>query len=377
MNTPEDKQLSSLYKQTEQEMPAPHVDDAILSAAKRETKKYSLPFNPFSNDWHIPVSLVAVLVLSFGIVSLMENDLTSVDGVPPLSVSETELFQAPLETIDESGLAEEASPISTPGTLAKVPKKTHAKPAPRQLAAKSPQILEKDTNNIELKQGLLSLRNREIKRDEQLARKKKQQSQKASADNSDRISLAAAMPLSAPQTITTGTDEQAMLPYWQYKDEGMSIRLVQRLPDQTRGYFVARGFSAEHAELIAQSCVFQTVFKNISDQGKPSAIVYNMENWIVTHNGKAGEMKTREKWAAQWQKLNVAPPAKLAFEWSLLPTTQDYQPGDYNWGMSVFNLEPASSFSLKLTWQQYGEQRSVTIPNMQCAADFHADPEAP
>jgi len=372
MNTPEDKQLSSLYKQAEQDVPAPHIDDAILSAAKRETKKFSLPFNPFSNDWHIPVSLAAVLVLSFGIVSLMENDLTSVDGVPPLSVSETELFQAPLETT-----AEEANSISTPSTLTKAPMKTHAKPSLRQPAAKRPLALEKETTNIEMKEGLLSLRNREIKRDEQLARKKKQQSQKTSTDNSDRISLAAAMPLSAPQTITIGTDEQAMLPYWQYKDEGMSIRLVQRLPDQTRGYFVARGFSTEHAELIAQSCVFQTVFKNISDQGKPSAIVYNMENWIVTHNGKAGGMKTREKWAEQWQKLNVAPPAKLAFEWGLLPTTQDYQPSDYNWGMAIFDLAPASSFSLKLTWQQYGEQRSVTIPNMQCSADIHADPEAP
>jgi len=368
MNTPEDKQLSSLYKQAEQEMPAPHIDEAILSAAKRETKKFSLPFNPFSNDWHIPVSLAAVLVLSFGIVSLMENDLTSVDGVPPLSVSETELFRAPSETTEE-----DANSISTTSTLAKAPMKTQAKPALRQPAAKSPLTLEKDTSNTDMQQGILSLRNR----DERLARKKKQESQTASAETTDRISLAAAMPLSAPSAITTGIDEQAMLPYWQYKDEGMSIRLVQRLPDQTRGYFVARGFSAEHAELIAQSCVFQTVFKNISDQGKPSAIVYNMENWIVTHNGKAGEMKTREKWATQWQKLNVAPPAKLAFEWSLLPTSQDYQPGDYNWGMAIFDLAPASSFSLKLTWQQYGEQHSVTIPDMQCAADIHADPEAP
>ena len=373
MNTPEDKQLSSLYKQAEQEVPAPHIDDAILSAAKREAKKYSLPFNPFSNDWHIPVSLAAVLVLSFGIVTLMENDLTSVDGVSPLSISETELFKAPLEMADKSELSEEANQIRSPSTLAKAPMKPHAKPALRQHAAKSPSILEKDTGNIEIKQGSLSLRNR----DERLVRKKKRESQKASTDNSDRISLAAAMPLSLPQTITTGTDEQAMLPYWQYKDEGMSIRLIQRLPDQTRGYFVARGFTAEHAELIAQSCVFQTVFKNISDQGKPSAIVYNMENWIVTHNGKVGGMKTREKWAAQWQESNVAPPAKLAFEWGLLPTTQDYQPSDYNWGMAIFDLAPASSFILKLTWQQYGEHRSVTIPNMQCAADIHADPEAP
>lgn len=176
--------------------------------------------------------------------------------------------------------------------------------------------------------------------------------------------------------ITTGTDEQAQLPYWQYQDEGVSIRFVQRLPDQTRGYFLARGFSAGHAELIAQSCVFQTVFKNISDKGKPAAIRYQMTDWVVSYRGRESAMKTREDWAKQWQQLTVTAPARLAFEWSLLPTTQTYQPGDYNWGMSVFNLPPASPFTLKLTWQQFGTLHRVVIPGMQCAADIHAAPEA-
>lgn len=177
--------------------------------------------------------------------------------------------------------------------------------------------------------------------------------------------------------ITTGTDEQAMLPYWQYQDEGMSIRFVQRLPDQSRAYFVARGFSAVQADRIAQSCVFQTVFRNISHTGTPSAITYQMQDWVVSHNGKHSKMKTREAWATQWQQLNIAAPARLAFTWSLLPTTQDYQPGDYNWGMSVFDLPPASPFILQLSWQQFGEQRQATIPGMQCAADTHPAPETP
>ncbi|WP_126456803.1 hypothetical protein [Sulfuriflexus mobilis] len=177
-------------------------------------------------------------------------------------------------------------------------------------------------------------------------------------------------------TVTTGIDEQARLPYWQYQDEGLSIRFVQRLPDQTRGYFLARGFSAEHAELIAQSCVFQTVFKNISDKGRPAAIRYQLMDWVVSHRGREAVMKTREDWAKQWQQLAVPAPARLAFEWSLLPTMQTYQPGDYNWGMSIFNLAPASPFTLKLTWQQFDTRHNVVIPGMQCAADIHAGPEA-
>jgi len=362
-NLPEDKQLSSLYKQAKQDMPPAHIDDAILAASKRKTSRYSLPYAPFSNNWRIPASLAAVLVLSFGVVTLMEDELSPVDGIMPLAIEDTELVQTPEQSKQAQGA----------NKLAKAPMKARAKRSPPQAAMIS--------ESADVEQEQLSFQNKEIKRKEQLVRKKQQASQRARSDILEQPSFAAAMPLRSPSTnigsITTGTDEQAMLPYWQYQDTGMSIRLVQRLPDQTRGYFVARGFSSEHAELIAQSCVFQTVFKNISDKTQPSAITYHMKNWVVRHNGKIGEMKTREKWATQWQALNVPTPAQLAFEWSLLPTTQDYQPGDYNWGMAIFNLAPADSFTLKLTWQQHGEQRSVTIPDMQCAADIDADPEAP
>lgn len=351
----EDTQLSSIYKQTTKEVPAKHIDDTILSAAKRETAKYSLPYNPFSNNWRIPASLVAVLVLSVGIVTLMEDEF-SLDGVPPIAIEGTQL-QKPAEMN-----AEEIT------TLTKAPKKALAKPSLRS-PAKIQQNPSAEDN--------LAFHIIEKARNENLARKKRKASERVIPKMAEPMSLAAAISPDMPVHITTGIDEQAMLPYWQYKDEGMSIRLIQRLPDQTRSFFVARGFSAEHAELIAQSCVFQTVFKNISNKGTPSAISYNMDNWRVIHQGIENKMKLRENWVPQWNDLAVTTPAKLAFEWSLLPTTQDYQPGDNSWGMSIFNLSPASSFSLKLTWQQYGKQRSATIPNMQCAADISIDPETP
>jgi len=175
--------------------------------------------------------------------------------------------------------------------------------------------------------------------------------------------------------ITKGTDEQAKLPYWQYRDDGMSLRLVQRLPDQSRAFFLARGFSSGHAELIAQSCIFQTVFKNISNTGKPSPLTYNLRNWVISYKGKLGAMKTREDWDTQWQQLKAPQPARIAFEWSLVPTVQTYQAGDYNWGMSSFNLKPGSKFDLKLTWRQHGRQRSAVIPGIQCAADISSQPE--
>jgi hypothetical protein len=172
--------------------------------------------------------------------------------------------------------------------------------------------------------------------------------------------------------VSTGTDEDAQLPYWQVADRSASIRLVQRLPDQTRGFFLARGFSAAQVERIAQSCVFQTVFRNTSRDGSPSALAYNLREWVVSSDGKPAGMKTREDWKAEWQALSAPEGAQIAFEWALLPTRQVYQPGDYNWGMSIFTLKPGAVFDLDLVWHQHGETRRARIAGIRCAPDVDA-----
>jgi hypothetical protein len=181
------------------------------------------------------------------------------------------------------------------------------------------------------------------------------------------------LPAACPAaSVTTGTDEQARLPYWQLSDESMSLRLVQRLPDQTRGFFLARGFSPEHAERIAQSCVFQTVFHNTSNAGVSSPLVYNLRDWVVYVDGKQQGLKTREDWDSEWRQLGTSQAARIAFEWALYPTRQTYKPGDYNWGMSIFNLSPGTRFNVKVVWRQHGKIHSDIIEGIECAPDIEA-----
>ncbi len=194
-----------------------------------------------------------------------------------------------------------------------------------------------------------------------------------------QATLATAMLLAAPAgaVVNTGTDDEARLPYWEIVEPGVSIRLVQRLPDQTRGFFQARGFSVADSELIAQSCVFQTVFKNPSTASDPVKIEYNLREWVVHAAGARRAMKTREDWKKIWTARGAPPPAQLAFEWALLPTRQSYGPGDYNWGMSIYGLAPGTQFDLDLVWQQNGERRTARLKGVRCAADIHPQPEAP
>lgn len=173
----------------------------------------------------------------------------------------------------------------------------------------------------------------------------------------------------AAATVSTGTDEGAGLPYWELETAGMMLRLVQRLPDQTRGFFQARGFRPADADLVARRCVFQTIFKNTSSDAAAAVLEYNLRDWTVHHRGRARTMKTREDWQPVWAGRGVPQEAQIAFEWALLPTRQTYHPGDYNWGMSVFDLEPGAVFDLKVAWTQDGRRQTALLEDMRCGPE--------
>jgi len=174
--------------------------------------------------------------------------------------------------------------------------------------------------------------------------------------------------------VLTGTDDTAQLPFWQWSDQAVSIRLVQRLPDQSRAFFTARKFSSSDAERIAQSCVFQTIFKNIASVDSNTVIHYDLNEWLIKHNGTDQKLKLKEQWMDEWRQSQAPKSAQIAFAWALLPTEQQYRPGDYNWGMTTYNLPPGQRFDLTLVWYENQQRHSAVIPNMQCAADVQINP---
>ena len=176
--------------------------------------------------------------------------------------------------------------------------------------------------------------------------------------------------------VLTGKDVDAKLPFWEWRSENVSIRLVQRLPDQSRAYFMARNFTAEQAELIAQSCAFQTIFKNITPAGQKKVVSYDLSEWGIKSSGRKQGLVTREAWQTIWKTKNVTQAARIAFEWSLMPTRHHYQPGDFNWGMTIYGLPPGTRFDLQLVWYENDEQKMAAISNIECAADIHPDPES-
>jgi hypothetical protein len=173
--------------------------------------------------------------------------------------------------------------------------------------------------------------------------------------------------------VSRGVVPENGLKYWEWRGEGALFRLTQRLPDQTRAFFLARGFSASDADFIARQCVFQSMLQNVAEAGT-GPLTYDLDAWRVHDGEHANALLTREHWDRLWQDRNVAPAQRIAFEWSLLPTEQSYLSGDYNWGMTSYGLKPGTRFDLVFSWKMRGKQHTGRIDGIECPEDRHPEP---
>ncbi|MDT8386785.1 MAG: hypothetical protein RQ736_04685 [Thiogranum sp.] len=178
---------------------------------------------------------------------------------------------------------------------------------------------------------------------------------------------------SALASTAEGVMEETGLRYWEWQDDGILFRLTQRLPDQTRAFFLARGFDRADVDFIATQCVFQSMFKNTGALDGEVAI--NLEKWEVRTGQGQSALMTRENWRDASQLQDAPAAAMIALEWSLLPTHQTYAPNDYNWGMTSYGLPPGSTFDLEFSWSREDRRFSRVLSGVECPADIHPQPE--
>ena len=174
---------------------------------------------------------------------------------------------------------------------------------------------------------------------------------------------------SATAVVERGIDAETQLKSWKLSEGAFSLELIQRLPDQTRGFFLARGFSSQIADDIGTQCVLQTIGRNTDSSGGAS-IRYNLADWVVRSDSETRSIKFKEQWDQEWSEQEVNTAARLAFRWATFPTQQEFEPGgDYNWGMISFGLPPGSVFDLQLRWQQDNQEKHHWITQIECPND--------
>jgi hypothetical protein len=179
----------------------------------------------------------------------------------------------------------------------------------------------------------------------------------------------ALLPSLVTAAVVRSADEETGLVKWHFSAGDLELELVQRLPDQTRGFFLARGFSGDVADEIATSCVFQTIVRNRVEAGAGEAVAIDLGQWRRVHDGSQGGIRLKEAWIASWPEDRVSQPARLAFRWATFPTVQEFLPGDYNWGMTAYGLPPGAVFDLNVVWRQGGQTQDDWIRGIECPAD--------
>ena len=179
----------------------------------------------------------------------------------------------------------------------------------------------------------------------------------------------ALIPGPAMADVIRSVDEQTGLLSWRMQEGDFELKVTQLLPDQTRAFFLARGFSKETANTIATGCIMQTIGSNSADKDAHGAVDVDLKRWRMLHNGSEGPIKPKEQWDSEWPAGKVSDAARLAFRWATFPTQQDFAPGDYGWGMTSFGLLPGSYFDLKVVWSAGGVQKEAWIRGIQCAEE--------
>ncbi len=170
-------------------------------------------------------------------------------------------------------------------------------------------------------------------------------------------------------------DTESGLSTWETEAHAVHLRLTEISPEQARAFMQARGLDEKSVEEFARTCVYMTVVRN---EGK-APIRFSMSEWryIPRSDTEADAssqvphiMLGKHDWLAKWQPRKLPKTVRLAFEWSQFPFEQTFAPGDWNQGMTTYELPAGSRFDLYVRWHQNGKFREGVVRDVQCPASF-------
>lgn len=164
------------------------------------------------------------------------------------------------------------------------------------------------------------------------------------------------------------TDERTGVKGWRFERDGIRVQLIQRLPDQTKAFFLGRGFQPAAADRLASRCLFQTIVHNIEPLDGDHVVV-DLGEWRVVQGEERESLLLKGKWQQEWARLGVTDRARTAFQWAFFPTRQDFAPGDWNMGMTSYPVEPGAPLTLELVWQKNDRRHQGRIDGVVCGSN--------
>lgn len=170
---------------------------------------------------------------------------------------------------------------------------------------------------------------------------------------------------SAAETNHTRNPETG-IESWEWRENGVTLQLGQITPGLAQGFYLARGFDADAANLFAINCAFMAILRNESAPGK---LRFNLADWRVVAQKQTHSLKLDTEWQKLWQRRGVPAAARTAFRWAQLPTEHVYEAGDWNMGMVSMGRKPGERFDLHFRWKVNETEQSGVLTDIRCAAD--------
>jgi len=150
---------------------------------------------------------------------------------------------------------------------------------------------------------------------------------------------------------------------WQVETDGVRVRLSQLGHDQIQAFYQARGFTAEQSRFYDESCIFMTVMGNDSSE----TIEHQLSDWrYVPAGGQPLPIRSKPEWDDIWKKMGVKQSARIAFNWAQFPQAQTFSPGDWNQGMTTYQLPRGQAFDLIFKWRSAGREHMGKLENVRC-----------
>jgi hypothetical protein len=167
------------------------------------------------------------------------------------------------------------------------------------------------------------------------------------------------VPVQAQTDIST-----ARIETWETTTSGVFLSLTQILPDQSRAFYVNRGFPLEATEQYATSCVFMAVLRNDSAAG---VVRFRLDDWSIAVDGAQRPLVSVDEWLNRLEAHGLDKASLVAFRWAQFPPEQEYEPGgDWNQGMLSVGLSPGSRFDLVARWSVGNTMFKGVLRDVEC-----------
>jgi len=136
------------------------------------------------------------------------------------------------------------------------------------------------------------------------------------------------------------------------------LRAIQR-----QAFYMARGFTEEQIAPYAASCAFSLGFLNNSTQ----VLSTELRHWYAENSaGQKVRLRLPEVWDAEWTRLKLAEPQRIAFRWAQFQSENTFEPGDWIMGMITLETPMTGPFRLVAAYRLGSEAMEITVDELRC-----------